>query len=942
MLHANDRTAQSRAVVTGISLARRRKLRRLILTTSQSPGDVVMLTAAVRDLHLSYPGKFLTDVRTACPAIWMNNPFVTALRDEPGMETVECHYPLIHHSNTRPVHFLHGYIDYLSTKLRMPIRPTAFKGDIHLSDAERGWMSQVHEITGEDTPFWIICAGGKYDFTIKWWDTNRWQRVVDCFRGRILFVQVGELAHNHPPLSGVIDLRGKTDLRQLIRLVYHADGVLCPVTCLMHLAAAVPVPVGRPKNRACVVVAGGREPMQWEAYPHHQYIHSNGQLRCCDNGGCWKSRTVPLGDGDEKDQPQNLCIQPVETRTQRNAALQSIVLPRCMEMITPDDVIRRIENYYLGGALDYLSPGQGARGLDGADRGVSLPPEILSPLAYSKMLDRVSGPTPSGQKMIAVTIGVGRKWKILAELAAKSCRENTGLETYILDEDAMVRYGFSTPHHLKYKLFHEFPDADSILYFDADVVFLQSFPAHAFLGRKEFVCVRDRYESSESVNHEARMLGLRPEEYFNSGFFIVHRAVHEIFLEKAQWLTGRRPSRFKDQSYLNGARHMLGSPILYLPRKYNMLAFDLAADTSQIVIGHFHKIDERPIGKIRKYHAECRVRGRASAARNAAKSHAELQSLLASYSTGPAPARVNHRDAEEEARYKKLLLCEVSMRRTYPRRRFRGRGIIVCGGGKKYFPSAWVTIRMLRDVGCSLPIELWHLGPSEITRRIPKILAPHGVRAVNADDVRREHPVGILRGYELKVFALVHCRFSQVLLLDADNVPTRDPSYLFEEPEYVEKGSIFWPDFGRLQPSRSIWRLMGLKYRDEPEFESGQVLLNKAKCWKALCLAMHLNEQSDFYYRHIHGDKETFHMAWARLRQPYAMPARKLEGLEATMCQHDLQGRRIFQHRNGDKWRLEGENRVIPGFQFEDRCRTFIEELRTMDLEWEENGDARE
>ena len=62
---------------------------------------------------------------------------------------------------------------------------------------------------------------------IKWWDIVRWQQVVDHFRGKILFVQVGDTSHNHRPLRGVLDLRGKTDLRQLVRLVHHADGVLC-------------------------------------------------------------------------------------------------------------------------------------------------------------------------------------------------------------------------------------------------------------------------------------------------------------------------------------------------------------------------------------------------------------------------------------------------------------------------------------------------------------------------------------------------------------------------------------------------------------------------------------------------------------------------------------------------------------------------------------------
>jgi ADP-heptose:LPS heptosyltransferase len=333
---------------------------KLILRNRQSPGDIVMLTAAVRDLHRTFPGKFVTDVRTTCGQLWEHNPHLTTLADDdPEVRQIDCHYPLIHGSNQRPYHFIHGFIEHLGEQLGARIHPSLFKGDIHLAPQEKRWMSQVQEVTGEAVPFWIIVAGGKSDYTIKWWDPARWQQVVDFFAGKILFVQVGEGGHVHPPLRGVLDLRGKTDLRQLVRLVYHAQGVVCPVTLLMHLAAAVEVRGGRPKNRPCVVVAGGREPWQWEAYPHHQFIHTNGSLPCCEHGGCWRSRTVALGDGDEKD--QSLCLDVVAPDAE---AARSGPLPRCMDMISAEEVARRIHLYFRGGTASYLTPAQAARASD--------------------------------------------------------------------------------------------------------------------------------------------------------------------------------------------------------------------------------------------------------------------------------------------------------------------------------------------------------------------------------------------------------------------------------------------------------------------------------------------------------------------------------------------------------------------------------------------------
>ena len=322
--------------------------RKLILKNFQSPGDIVMLTAAVRDLHKTYPDQFLTDVRTSCAELWANNPYLTPLdEDEQGVETIFCKYPLVKFANQWPYHFLHGFIHYLNGQLKLAIRPWHIKGDIHLSDEEWTCKSLVENAIGTDVPYWIVVAGGKSDYTVKWWQTERFQAVIDHFRGRLLFVQVGLEHHHHPPLKNVLSLVGKTSLRDLVHLVHCSDGVLSPVTAAMHLAAAVPLRSRERRLRPCVVVAGGREPHHWESYPGHQFLHTIGALDCCALGGCWKARTTALGDGHEFDEADYLCSQAVSEN-----------LPRCMDLITPNDVVRRIESYFEGGTSEYLTPGQ--------------------------------------------------------------------------------------------------------------------------------------------------------------------------------------------------------------------------------------------------------------------------------------------------------------------------------------------------------------------------------------------------------------------------------------------------------------------------------------------------------------------------------------------------------------------------------------------------------
>src|SRR5438270_10588389 len=138
-------------------------VRKLVLKCDLSLGDIVLLTAAIRDLHAWYPGQFITDVRTFFPELWENNAHITPIKDnDPRAEVLECSYPLIDFCNDAPYHAIHGFAEFLNRELRLGIKPTLFQGDVHLSPQEKAWYSQVHELTGRPIPFWIVAAGGKY------------------------------------------------------------------------------------------------------------------------------------------------------------------------------------------------------------------------------------------------------------------------------------------------------------------------------------------------------------------------------------------------------------------------------------------------------------------------------------------------------------------------------------------------------------------------------------------------------------------------------------------------------------------------------------------------------------------------------------------------------------------------------------------------------------
>jgi len=282
-----------------------------------------------------------------------------------------------------------------------------------------------------------------------------------------------------------------------------------------------------------------------------------------------------------------------------------------------------------------------------------------------------------------------------------------------------------------------------------------------------------------------------------------------------------------------------------------------------------------------------------------------------------------------QASFEQALERRLAAPADYPQDRFEGRGIVICAGGQRYFTCAWVLISVLRKVHrCPLPIQIWHLGRAEMSEEMGTLLAEHGVEVVDAETVLARYPARVAGGWPLKPYAIMQSRFREVLYLDADTVPLVDPQAAFGWNEYRDTGLVLWPDVVDITAANPIWARLGLKSEERMSIDSGILVVDKAKAWNLLDLAVVMNEYCEEVYDLLYGDKDTFLISALLRNQPFGLIPHRPFQLEWDLVQRDPGGEPFVHHRTGSKWLLHQPNRALANSSLMPACEAALAQLR--------------
>lgn len=220
------------------------------------------------------------------------------------------------------------------------------------------------------------------------------------------------------------------------------------------------------------------------------------------------------------------------------------------------------------------------------------------------------------------------------------------------------------------------------------------------------------------------------------------------------------------------------------------------------------------------------------------------------------------------------------------------RGVVTTAGGE-YLPVALVSIRMLRETGSLLPVEVFLSTWSEWDPLIcGKLLPALNAQCLVLQDVfdhdKKTRKNG-LEKYQYKVMSILFSSFEEVLFLDSDCFPIHPTDVLFESDPFRSAGLVLWPDFWFPSESPLFFEIANIQappLNQRASTEAGQILYSKRTHDLSLLLAAYYNYYGpDFYYPLLsqgapgEGDKDTFMWSAVALGLPYYTVEHRVQAL---------------------------------------------------------------
>lgn len=227
----------------------------------------------------------------------------------------------------------------------------------------------------------------------------------------------------------------------------------------------------------------------------------------------------------------------------------------------------------------------------------------------------------------------------------------------------------------------------------------------------------------------------------------------------------------------------------------------------------------------------------------------------------------------------------------------KGEGIVWIGGGK-YWPMIATGIRLLREVGCRLPVEVWYRGRAEpCWLEDVEDCAP--IRLVDATKHPSARYARTLTSWPMKTFAVANCPYERVLYLDADAYAVANPAPLFELLN--NHPFVYWEDIESME-AHTKWESTGVRNDGKvAPIQGGHWLVNKSTWWHELMCWMWYEQHSDYWHKTSWSDQEGLRQILTHLKS-YGFRLDRVKLLPVGFdCQWN--GASYVVHRvQGKKW----------------------------------------